>query len=344
MQTAPIFSKLKQQCIHKAVYLWAFAFCAALWRLGYPRPMVDDLFYCGAGLNLAAGGDFSNPFLARLQFQSHYFFAYPPTHSYAVFAWLKLWGTSAASMTGLVIGMYFLASAATVAILRKHGSRVWLQYLAPLLVATSLLDVGLRPEPLSIGLGMLGFALIECSSAGVPVVVAGFLMMFFGGSAAPRMVPFITMLVLLAIYRLWLVSSSKRQPFSLVMLAALLALVSVTLVLLLMIDFRFHEFWVTFHATATKLVGGSKLALFLGYLRQIKYLWLWPLSLATVVAALFGNRRGRSLWQPSWPQLPTWENPLEGSGTFSGQFAADFHWPSPSAHLGMRPFGGYFWC
>ena len=62
--------------------LWALVFFGFLWVLDFPKPMVDDLFYTRAGVNLAGKADPCNPLLARQEFPSHYFFVYPPLHSF----------------------------------------------------------------------------------------------------------------------------------------------------------------------------------------------------------------------------------------------------------------------
>src|ERR1700733_9912956 len=112
-------------------------FFAALWSLDFPKPFIDDLFYCGAGLNLAAGGDFSNPLLARQNFPNHFFFVYPPVHSYAIAGWMKIFGIGARSLTAFQNLMYLTTALATLAILRRHKAPVWLEFLIPLGVAAA---------------------------------------------------------------------------------------------------------------------------------------------------------------------------------------------------------------
>src|SRR5260370_29230652 len=56
----------------------ALVFFCGLWLLDFPKPMVDDLFYTGAALNLAGGGDFFNAMLVRQGFPSHFFFLFSP--------------------------------------------------------------------------------------------------------------------------------------------------------------------------------------------------------------------------------------------------------------------------
>lgn len=140
----------------------ALAFFIFLWSLDFPKPMNDDMFYCGAGLNLAQGGDFSNPLLTRQEFPGHFYFIYPPVHSYALAGWLKLFGISAASMTGFQLLLYALCTAATIVFLRRNGAPVWLEWLVPLGIGASFLGFGLRPESLAAALTLTGFVLLEC--------------------------------------------------------------------------------------------------------------------------------------------------------------------------------------
>ena len=182
----------------------------SLWLMDFPKPMVDDLFYTGAGINLAQGGDLSNPLLARQEFPSHFFFVYPPLHSYLLAGWLKIFGINALSMTAFVSLMYFITAAATIAILWRHKAPLWLEWLAPLGVSASLLTVGLRSEPLSIALTMAGFAIFECGRKRPVSLLLAFLLMVMGASAAPRMALFSGALILLAANRLWVLPAAER--------------------------------------------------------------------------------------------------------------------------------------
>ncbi len=137
-----------------------------LWLWEFPKPMMDDLFYAGAGLNLAAGGDFSNPYLAGQEFPSHYFFVYTPLHSYVLAGWLKVFGISTASMTGFQGVMFFVIAASTLFLLRRHEAPAWLEWLVPLGVCAAFLRGGLRVEALATALTMAGFAWIACSRRG----------------------------------------------------------------------------------------------------------------------------------------------------------------------------------
>ncbi len=100
-------------------------FFGILWLLDFPKPYVDDLFYTGAGLNMANGGDFSNSRLSR-QFAEHFAFYYPPFHEYVLAGWLKVFGISPAALTGFQMVMYLLCAGSAIFILRRHRAPVWL--------------------------------------------------------------------------------------------------------------------------------------------------------------------------------------------------------------------------
>ena len=264
-------------------------FFVTLWSLDFPKPYIDDLFYCGAGLNLAGGGDFSNPLLERQHFPSHYFFVYPPIHSYAIAGWMKIFGIGARSLTGFQNMMLFLTAVATLAILRGHKAPLWLEFFIPVGVSASL-AVGLRPEPLSVALTMIGFAMIECGCRGISVFLA-FLLMFLGGETAPRLTLFASALVLLAGFRLWQTSTApgwKRWSFCIYGLGA--ALVA-GFIFLLMIHFQLREFLQTFHFHAHRVEGGKIQILKKLFFENLGKTQL-PLFFLTPIFFLF------ALWQP----------------------------------------------
>src|SRR5208283_4171360 len=167
---------------------FSLVFFGFLWLLDFPKPFIDDLFYCGAALNMAGGGDLSNPLLAW--YPGQLFFYAPPVHSYVLAGWLKFFGISAAALTGFQVTMYFSMAAAVIAILRKNESPGWLEWLVPLVVTAAFLSSGLRPEPLAAALTMAGFAMIECGARKTPLVFFALLLMFLGGATAPRMTLF----------------------------------------------------------------------------------------------------------------------------------------------------------
>jgi hypothetical protein len=270
----------------------SFVFFAALWALDFPKPYFDDLFYCGAGLNLAQGGDFSNPLLARQNFPNHFFFVYPPIHSYAIAGWMKLFGVGARSLTAFQDLMYVLIAAATLAVLRRLKVPVWLEFLVPLGVAGAFLPMGLRPEPLSVALTMTGFAMIEGGCRKNAPVFIAFLLLLLGGATAPRLTLFSGALVLLAGYRLWQNSTApgwKRWSFCLCALGAMLVAI---FIFLLMIGFRPHEFLETFHFHARRLDAG-KIQLLEKYFHDVGKTQLPVFFLAPIVF-LFSLRQPKN--------------------------------------------------
>jgi hypothetical protein len=267
-------------------------FFGALWLLDFPKPYDDDLFYCGAGLNMAAGGDFSNPLLERQHFPGHYFFIYPPIHSYAIAGWMKIFGIGARSLTGFQNLMYFLTAAATIPVLRRCKAPVWLEFLVPLGVSAAFLPIGLRPEPLSVALTMVGFAMIECGSCRSMPVLLAFLLMFLGGATAPRLTLFAGVLVLMAGFRLWQNSTARGWKRWLFCLSGFGALLIVSLIFLLMISFRLEEFLKTFHLHSHRL-DGTKFHLLKVYFRDELGSAQLPLFFLAPFLLLFALRQSK---------------------------------------------------
>ncbi len=229
----------------------AFFFFGFLWLLDFPKPFIDDLFYTGAGMNLADGGDLSNPFAVRYFPGQHFFFAYPPVHSYALAGWLKIFGISAAAMTGFQIAIYFSITVAIIAILYRNEAPVWMAWLVPLAV-TTFLEWGLRPEAPAAALTWIGFAIIECGARKGPVVFFALLLMFLAGATAPRNAIFDVALILLAGWRLWRDPTPNTRPRWHLVIPGMAAFATAFLIFLLMIHFKFGEFWAVFrrHSSA----------------------------------------------------------------------------------------------
>lgn len=113
--------------VFRARSFWfAALFFGFFWLLDFPKPFIDDLFFCGTALNLAGGGGPTNPLLGW--FPGQPFFIRPPVHSYFLAGWLKVFGVSASALTGFQAAMYFCVAAAVIAILRKNQSPAWLKF------------------------------------------------------------------------------------------------------------------------------------------------------------------------------------------------------------------------
>lgn len=273
----------------------ALAFFFSLWLLDFPKPTFDDLFYTGAALNMAKGGDFSNPLVARQGFPSHYFFVYPPLHSYVLFGWLKIFGVNPGSMTGFGMLMIAVTALATITILRRHEAGIWLELAVPLGTAFGLLELGLRPDALGIALTVSGFALADWKPKARVPLACGFLFMFLGASAAPRVTFFALALAACAGYRSWREAAAPKDKWAisaLVISAGLLA----SFVFLCLIHFRLLEFLATFrfHATRfaeTRNTSFHRLMSFgIHHLRILN----WPLLLIPLGLAIFLWRKPKN--------------------------------------------------
>ncbi len=243
----------------------ALVFFWLLWIWDFPKPMNDDLFFAGAALNLASGGELANPLLIRQHFPGHFFFMYPPVHAYALAGWLKIFGINAAAMTGFPILIYFVTAVATIGWLRRHNAPRWIEWLVPLGVSGAFLPFGLRPEPLAVGLTMAGLFLVEsCGKRRIPVFL-GFFLMFLGMSTAPRTTFFAAALMLLA----------GHQCLKRAILLALPGMLAAFLVFCAMLNFHLLEFWSTFRFHSQVLAGDKLRLLALLFTRYVG-VTQWP--------------------------------------------------------------------
>jgi hypothetical protein len=268
--------------------LGAFLLFLLFWLRGWPAPAMDDLFYNGAAINLAGGGDFSNPLLARQGFPSHYFFVYPPIHPHAVYAWLSVFGISAGSLLAFQNLMFFLISAATILIISRQAAPGILSWIVPWGVAAVFLKFGLRPEAFAVAMTMSGYALLlHCRKAGFVTWLA-FFMIFLGTITTPRTSFFGAILALLGALQ-WLKQSPANASmwlrFSLLPITAGLAAV---LVFLVCIHFRVGEFYQTFHLHSTRM-NPSAMTLVKRELRQfgvVRWIAIAALALVILIAAI----------------------------------------------------------
>ncbi|MDB6067199.1 MAG: hypothetical protein JWR26_3407 [Pedosphaera sp.] len=281
--------KINRQNFFPLALMGAIVFFGLLWLLDFPKPGYDDLFSTGAALNLAEGGDFSSPLIARQEFPGHFYYVHPPLYSYTLAGWLKVLGISAAAATGFQMLMFIIIAAATIAILRRYQAPVWLEWLVPLGVSITLLPMGLRYDAFSIALTMAGFALIECGFTGGLSVFVAFLLMFLGASVTPRLTLFSAALILLAGYHLWRDSSAvgwRRWTFCGLGVGALLL---TWFVLLWMIGFHVGDYYATYHYHVTNLVSIGKLKLMAPFFLSQRYT-AWPVW-AVFLGVLFLSLR-----------------------------------------------------
>jgi hypothetical protein len=283
---------LSHSAIPSVAALVLFVF---LWLLDFPKPNFDDLFYTGAALNMAGGGDFSNPLLARQGFPSHFFFVYPPLHSYTLAGWLKIFGVSSGSMTAFAMIMITATSLATIAVLRRHKAGLWMELAVPLGAAFALLPLGLRPDSLAIALTMVGFALTDSSGKAELPRGIGFMLMLLGASAAPRVTLFSLALAVSACHRSWWQPSTSQEKLRTI--AFMLGAAFLTgFVFLFLIHFRLGEFVMTFKFHSTRFVEMKETTLDrfkLFVLHQLRVL-NWPLVLVPAGLMVFLYKKPKS--------------------------------------------------
>ena len=150
--------KMGKESAKRAKAWWTFLAITLLWGGlawgGFPFPFIDDPFYIGAGLNLAAGGGLANPLIEG----SGTFLRYLPLHSFVIAGWLKLFGTSAGAMVALYLLFGWVSTWCTIRgfqILRKD----LLGWMAGLSIVIYCTCVGMRPDACSLCFAAVSFRL-----------------------------------------------------------------------------------------------------------------------------------------------------------------------------------------
>ena len=306
--------------------------------------MWDDLFYNGAALNLAAGGDFSNPLLAGQNFPSHHFFVYPPLHSYAVYGWLSVFGVSSASMLGFENMMYFIIAASTILILgrlRAPGPVLWL---APLAVTAPFLNAGLRPDAFAVAATMGGYALFLYQGKKFTWLLLSLALVFLGGMASPRNVIFSGVFVLAIGWQYVKFPAWSRSAVIQYFAAVALAFAVVGFTFLVCIGFEPLEFYRNFHLHATRL-DQDKLYLFHGFANRLGYRSIPSILLIVIFwFAIFRRRIGAeglllsgTLRPIFWAALIGGLRGPEEAGIWISRF---WSWPGSS----RKNFRAECWC
>ena len=142
----------------------------------------------------------------------------------------------------------------TIHLLRRGQAPEFLLWLVPAAVAAALLPAGLRPEPLSIALIMVGLVLVLQTSWVGWKVFLGFMLLCLGAATAPRMTPFGAVLGGFGCHHLLKLRQGMGKPPWPVWCLGAIALAGTVIVFLCMIHFRLEEFWRTFHLHAAARV------------------------------------------------------------------------------------------
>lgn len=100
------------------VTLWTILFLH-----GYPLAGIDDVFFTGAPINLAKGGEFTNPYIESWNsvISSGKFYFQPPFYSFVLAGWLKVTGISTISLLLFQYLCNIVFSLCTALILRFYG-------------------------------------------------------------------------------------------------------------------------------------------------------------------------------------------------------------------------------
>jgi len=135
--------------------LWIIAGTAILlWIGGFPKPHIDDLFFSGAGVELARSGQLVNPWIApwMMSLGTDRFYAQPPVLPYAIAGWVTVFGVSASSLTAFHLVAQAVVCGITFCVARRRGVSRPIALAASAVILIFLVEQGMRPEALALAL------------------------------------------------------------------------------------------------------------------------------------------------------------------------------------------------
>lgn len=134
-----------------------------LFLLGHPLPFLDDLFFLGGAMNLAAGHGFWNPYCPAITLVDPRpeFFVYMPLHGYVMAGWIKLFGVSRMAFCVFQCLAAALSTWGLWLALRRFSDGLLLPIGLVMSVAVFLGSTGMRPETLGLLLLVWGWVLLE---------------------------------------------------------------------------------------------------------------------------------------------------------------------------------------
>ena len=150
--------------------------------------------------------------------------------------------------------MYFIIAATTILLVWHHGGPRILGWLAPWAVIAVFLKLSLRPEPLAVALMMAGYTLqLRCRKAGAGLWLAFFLI-FVGTSVAPRTALFGATLAGVSAWQWLQAPAFARRSFFLLSAGALAC---AGLIFMILIRFKFTDFYHAFHMHSARVDEGG---------------------------------------------------------------------------------------
>jgi hypothetical protein len=161
----------------------AFWICVFISR--QPTPFIDDIFYTGAAINFAKHGVMYNPHL-RLSFPFLTSFnIYPPTEQFALGYWLTFWGISTNSMLAFFMVCNAVTSLAAMRLINYFKLHSLNIILSVLIIANTVLFLGLRVEAFSLACISTGLALVITKAEKYYSAFVGSFLSVIGSISAP---------------------------------------------------------------------------------------------------------------------------------------------------------------
>ncbi len=231
----------------------------ALWGLGFPLAMFDDLYYIGAALNLVQGHGYVNSYTPAIEIfgVGDKFFCYLPLHSYVLMGWLSLMGVSRMAFTFFQCACGMVACAGLWKLLRTGSGDMRLALAICLCVMIFLGGLGLRPDGLGLAFLAWGLHLPRMKSAWCWFLCA--VALFASVFTCPNYGVLALLTIAIAFYRQARMDPEWRRKLPSRIALMLVAFALSFMLFLLMINFEFSAFASAFQA-AREMASRTALA------------------------------------------------------------------------------------
>ncbi len=180
---------MAERVAERAGYL---AFLVAIWVVlalaGFPRPYPDDTIMVGPSIGLLQGHGLNNIYLSKNFYPDDLYLFYPPTYSWILYGWIKLFSSSAQSLSIFWASACITSSYFAYACFSKVQDRLSAMMLAPVLIFSCTAFVGYRMEFVAFATFFGG--LYALSSTTAKVRAAGYFLTFATPTIAPTLLAF----------------------------------------------------------------------------------------------------------------------------------------------------------
>jgi hypothetical protein len=166
---------------------------AGLAALGFPRPYGDDTIMIGPSVSLLENGTLDNIFLSKSFYPGIHYLFYPPTFSWILYAWGRIFSFSQLSLNMFWAALSVSTSYCAYLCLAKLTTERWTMLAAPLLVFCCTAFTGFRMEIAGFAVFALGLTLLLARSGYLRL--AAYCLLFTAPTIAPTLLAYCAVVI-----------------------------------------------------------------------------------------------------------------------------------------------------